>query len=118
MAALSNRMTSTSFIAVAVASRRGCPVKQPSPKKSPFPCKATTDFVFFVGVHGSAPVSVSSCEKGFKIKCPFALFHRTRPQKFEPLRAPNKQAPIHCDLPIFLARHLANFRRESGPGRC
>jgi hypothetical protein len=40
-------------------------------------------------VHASAPVSVSGCEEGFKIKCPFALFHGTRPQKVEPLRAPN-----------------------------
>jgi hypothetical protein len=57
------------------------------------------DFVFFVGVHGSAPVSVSGCEEGFKIKCPFALFHGTRPQKFEPLRAPEKRSYLrNCPI--------------------
>jgi hypothetical protein len=47
------------------------------------------DFAFFVGVHASAPVSVSGCEEGFEIKNPFVLFHGTRPPKVEPLRAPN-----------------------------
>ena len=39
------------------------------------------DFVFFVGVHASAPVSVPGCEEGFEIKSPFVLFHGTRPQR-------------------------------------
>jgi hypothetical protein len=35
-------MTTQSVIAETVAKRSGRPVKQPSPKKSPAPCKATT----------------------------------------------------------------------------
>ena len=40
--ALSNRIISDIVIAVTVARRRGWPVRQPSPKKSPFSWRATT----------------------------------------------------------------------------
>jgi len=42
MAAFSSRITALSVVAMTVAKRRGWPVKQPSPKKSPFPWIATT----------------------------------------------------------------------------
>ena len=42
MVALSSRMMTHSVIDVTVAKRRGWPVKQPSPKKSPLPWIATT----------------------------------------------------------------------------
>ena len=42
IAALSNRIISDIVIAVTVPRRRGWPVKQPSPKNSPFSWKATT----------------------------------------------------------------------------
>jgi len=42
MADFWRRMITQSVIVATVAKRRGCPVRQPSPKKSPFPWSATT----------------------------------------------------------------------------
>ena len=52
------------------------------------------DFVFFVGVQASAPVSVSGCEEVFKIKSPFVLVSWDEAPKVEPLRAPNKRSRL------------------------
>ena len=49
MAALSSRMMTHSVIATTVAKRSGCPFRQPSPKKSPFPWSATTAFLPLLG---------------------------------------------------------------------
>ena len=42
MAAFSSRMMTHSVTVTTVATRRGCPFRQLSPKKSPFPWSATT----------------------------------------------------------------------------
>jgi hypothetical protein len=62
MATFSSRMISHFVIATAVAMRRGCPVRHPSPQNSSDPRTATTAFLALLGDNGDFDLALLDIE--------------------------------------------------------